>query len=138
MPAPAKAPAVPRLTYLRIKNCRVLRDGKFRDLTPPSVFICPDGSGKSTVLDALDLLAEAANRNLMQAWEKQNRFAGMRTRESEGDIEFEIKIAPGGKSKILQYNVSIQERKNKLAAVYLRARIKIINDDFNASRMHGE
>ncbi|WP_083325927.1 AAA family ATPase [Hymenobacter coccineus] len=85
MPAPANAPAVPRLTYLRIKNYRALRDVEFRDLTPLSVFIGPNGSGKSTVLDALAFLEEAVNGNLTQAWEKRNRFAGMRTRGSEGN-----------------------------------------------------
>ncbi|MBU6119403.1 AAA family ATPase [Hymenobacter siberiensis] len=59
MPTRAQAPAVPRLTYLRIKNYRTLRDVEFRDLTPLTVLIGPNGSGKSTVLDALDFLAEA-------------------------------------------------------------------------------
>lgn len=71
---------VPRLTYLRVKNYRALRDVEFRDLTPLTVLIGPNGSGKSTVLDALDFLAEAVRGNLQGAWEKRNRFAGMRTR----------------------------------------------------------
>lgn len=50
MPPRAKAPAVPRLTYLRIKNYRALRDVEFRDLTPLTVFIGPNGSGNSTGL----------------------------------------------------------------------------------------
>ena len=49
---------MPRLTYLRIKNCCALRDVEFRGLTPLSVFIGPNGSGKSTVLDALAFLSE--------------------------------------------------------------------------------
>ena len=93
MPTRAQAPAVPRLTYLRIKNYRALRDVEFRDLTPLTVLIGPNGSGKSTVLDALDFLAEAVRGNLVGAWEKRNRFAGMRTRGSEGNIEFELEIS---------------------------------------------
>jgi len=58
------APAVPRLTYLRIKNYRALRDVEFRDLAPLTVLIGPNGSGKSTVLDALDFLAEAVRGDL--------------------------------------------------------------------------
>jgi predicted ATPase len=86
------APAVPRLTYLRIKNYRALRDVEFRDLTPLTVLIGPNGSGKSTVLDALDFLAEAVRGNMVGAWEKRNRFAGMRTRGSEGNISFELEV----------------------------------------------
>lgn len=91
MPTPP-APAVPHLTYLRIKNYRALRDVEFRDLTPLTVLIGPNGSGKSTVLDALDFLAEAVRGNLVAAWEKRDRFRGMRTRGSEGNIEFEVEV----------------------------------------------
>ena len=112
MPAPAKAPAVPRLTYLRIKNYRALRDVEFRDLTPLSVFIGPNGSGKSTVLDALAFLAEAVSGNLKGAWEKRNRFAGMRTREGQGDIEFEVGIGVADLNFI--YKLSIDEANEKV------------------------
>jgi predicted ATPase len=87
----AVASGFPRLTYLRIKNYRALRDVELRDLTPLTVLIGPNGSGKSTILDALAFLAEAVSGNLQQAWEKRNRFAGMRTRGQDGPIEFEIK-----------------------------------------------
>lgn len=84
MPTPP-VPAVPRLTYLRIKNYRALRDVEFRDLTPLTVLIGPNGSGKSTVLDALDFLAEAVRGNLVGAWEERNGLAGIRTRGSNGE-----------------------------------------------------
>jgi predicted ATPase len=88
----AAASGFPRLTYLRIKNYRALRDVELRDLTPLTVFIGPNGSGKSTILDALAFLAEAVSGNLQQAWEKRNRFAGMKTRGSEGNIEFTVDV----------------------------------------------
>jgi predicted ATPase len=90
MPTSAQASAVPRLTYLRIKNYRALRDVEFRDLTPLTVLIGPNGSGKSMVLDALDFLAEAMNGDLKKAWESRDRFRGMRTKGEDGNIEFEI------------------------------------------------
>ncbi|RSK37221.1 AAA family ATPase [Hymenobacter metallilatus] len=92
MPDVPTTTGFPRLTYLRIKNYRALRDVELRDLTPLTVLIGPNGSGKSTVLDALAFLAEAVSGNLQQAWEKRNRFAGMRTRGQEGPIEFEVRI----------------------------------------------
>ena len=105
----AQAPAVPRLTYLRIKNYRALRDVEFSDLTPLTVLIGPNGSGKSTVLDALDFLAEAVRGNLVGAWEKRNRFAGMRTRGSEGNIEFELIITGPPDFPQLYYAIILQE-----------------------------
>ena len=109
MPTPAPAPAVPRLTYLRIKNYRTLRDVEFRDLTPLTVLIGPNGSGKSTVLDALDFLAEAVRGNLIGAWEKRNRFAGMRTRGSTDSIDFELRIQLDIINPLLVYCLSIDE-----------------------------
>ncbi|RSK46226.1 AAA family ATPase [Hymenobacter perfusus] len=108
MPDPAAAAGFPRLTYLRIKNYRALRDVELRDLTPLTVLIGPNGSGKSTVLDALAFLAEAVSGNLQQAWEKRNRFAGMRTRGQDGPIEFEVGIALDS-GEVLTYVLQIDE-----------------------------
>ena len=111
MPTRTQAPAaVPRLTYLRIKNYRALRDVEFRDLTPLTVFIGPNGSGKSTVLDALDFLAEAVRGNLVEAWEKRERFRGMQTRDSgEWVIEFEAEIQLDASKPRLVYKLVIDE-----------------------------
>ncbi len=113
MPTRAPAPAVPRLTYLRIKNYRALRDVEFRDLTPLSVFIGPNGSGKSTVLDALAFLAEAVSGNLEKAWEERNRFKGMRTREIDNKIQFEVKYSLNDKDT-LHYQLNIDESDDKV------------------------
>ncbi len=112
MPTSAQATAVPRLTYLRIKNYRALRDVEFRDLTPLTVLIGPNGSGKSTVLDALDFLAEAVRGNLVAAWEKRDRFRGMRTRGEEGSIEFQIECSMAYATII--YSISIIEKENSV------------------------
>jgi predicted ATPase len=109
MPTSAQAPAVPRLTYLRIKNYRALRDVEFRNLTPLTVLIGPNGSGKSTVLDALDFLAEAVRGNLVAAWEKRDRFRGMRTRGRDEAIEFEIKIESNNRPHPLLYKLVVDE-----------------------------
>ncbi|RYE91103.1 MAG: ATPase [Cytophagaceae bacterium] len=106
---PDSTSLVPRLTYLRIKNYRALRDVEFRDLTPLTVLIGPNGSGKSTVLDALDFLAEAVRGNLVQAWEKRERFRGMRTQGVDGLIEFEVQIWLGDSHPSLSYKLSIDE-----------------------------
>ena len=117
MPTRAQAPAVPRLTYLRIKNYRTLRDVEFRDLTPLTVLIGPNGSGKSTVLDALDFLAEAVGVDLMQAWENKNRFRGMLTRGIENDICFELEIGGTLKKKAINYSLVIREVDNRLIVI---------------------
>ncbi|TDN36227.1 ATPase [Hymenobacter sp. UV11] len=111
---PDSSSTVPRLTYLRIKNYRALRDVEFRDLTPLTVLIGPNGSGKSTVLDALDFLAEAVRGNMQAAWEKRDRFRGMRTRGSEENIEFKVTIINDLYDYSLDYSLSIQESAGEL------------------------
>lgn len=108
------APAIPRLTYLRIKNYRALRDVEFRDLTPLTVLIGPNGSGKSTVLDALDFLAEAVRGNLTKAWEKRDRFRGMRTRGVEEGISFELKTKLSVAGAIFHYYFEVDEQQGKV------------------------
>ena len=112
MPTRAQAaPAVPRLTYLRIKNYRALRDVEFRDLTPLTVLIGPNGSGKSTVLDALDFLAEAVRGNLTGAWEKRERFRGMQTRDSGENIEFELCCFV--EDELIKYELEVEENETR-------------------------
>ncbi|MDO7874925.1 AAA family ATPase [Hymenobacter sp. ASUV-10] len=109
--------AVPRLTYLRIKNYRALRDVEFRDLTPLTMLIGPNGSGKSTVLDALAFLAEAVGGDLKGAWERRNRFAGMRTRGGEGSIEFEITISLQLGQSAIKYELEVDEKDGQVYMV---------------------
>jgi predicted ATPase len=109
MPTSAQAPAVPRLTYLRIKNYRALRDVEFRDLTPLTVLIGPNGSGKSTVLDALAFLAEAVSGNMEKAWNDRDRFKGMQTRGSDEAISFELEVYLNDKTPRLRYKLAIDE-----------------------------
>ena len=123
----AAASSFPRLTYLRIKNYRALRDVELRDLTPLTVFIGPNGSGKSTLLDALAFLAEAVSGNLQQAWEKRNRFAGMRTRGSDGPIEFEVRAV-----------FADEEVEYKLAISELESHVVVLNDELSTSAYPGK
>ncbi|MDO7848444.1 AAA family ATPase [Hymenobacter sp. M29] len=138
MLTPAQAPAVLRLTYLRIKNYRALRDVEFRDLTPLTVLIGPNGSGKSTVLDALDFLAEAVRGNLVGAWEKRNRFQGMRTRGSEGNIEFELEIGKTLSFNALRYFISVNEVDNKVVVISEKLIEKDKRGETNLSFLAGE
>ncbi len=83
----------PRITYLRIRNYRALRDVEFRDLTPLTVLIGANGSGKSTVLDALAFLEECARGRLQEAWRTRNGLSGIKPEGGSDKIAFECQIA---------------------------------------------
>ena len=98
---------VPHIESLHVKNYRALRDVKLQDITPLSVFLGPNGSGKSTLFDVFAFLAECFTIGLRPAWEKRGRFKEMRTRGSDGSIEFELKYREGPKAPLITYHLTI-------------------------------
>ena len=100
---------VPRIESLSVKNYRALRDVELREITPLSVFLGPNGSGKSTLFDVFAFLAECFTIGLRRAWEKRGCFKEMRTRGSEGPIEFELKYRESPKAPLITYHLTIDE-----------------------------
>ena len=89
---------VPRLESLRVKNYRALRDVELKNITPLTVFLGPNGSGKSTLFDVFVFLTECFTAGLRRAWDKRGRFKELRTRGSDGPIEFELKYRESHKA----------------------------------------
>jgi predicted ATPase len=59
-----------------------------------TVFAGPNGSGKSTLFDVFAFLAECFDEGLRRAWDRRGGRGGgreIRSRGSEGPVEFEIK-----------------------------------------------
>ena len=102
-------PLVPHIESLHVKNYRALQDVKLRDITPLSVFLGANGSGKSTLFDVFAFLSECFTVGLRRAWDKRGRFKELRTRESEGPIEFELKYRETPKTPLITYHLTIDE-----------------------------
>ena len=100
---------VPRIEALRVKNYRALRDVKLRNITPLSAFLGPNGSGKSTLFDVFAFLSECFTVGLRRAWDKRGRFKELRTRGSDGPIEFELKYREKPSTPIITYRLAIGE-----------------------------
>lgn len=98
-----------RLERLRVRNYRVLRDVDLRDITPLTVLLGPNGSGKSTLFDVFAFLSECFASGLRPAWDRRNRFKEMRTRGSEGPIEFEFKYREAPREPLITYHLAIDE-----------------------------
>lgn len=106
-----KAPAIdrPRIEYLRVKNYRALRDIELKNLTPLTVFVGPNGSGKTTIFDTFAFLSECFMIGLRKAWDKRGRFKELRSRGSEGPIVFEVKYRERARAPIITYHLEIDE-----------------------------
>ncbi|WP_343746999.1 AAA family ATPase [Chitinophaga sp.] len=99
----------PRITYLKVKNYRVLENFELKDIKPLTVFLGPNGSGKSTIFDVFAFLSECFSIGLRKAWDKRGRFKELRTRGKSGPIEFIIKYRENLKSPLITYLLNINE-----------------------------
>lgn len=83
----------PKLRGLKIENYRALREIEFKDLTPFTVLLGANGSGKSTVFDVFAFLHEAFTDGLRKAWDRRNRMAGIRSVGASGPIAFRLQYS---------------------------------------------
>ena len=97
-----------RITYLKVKNFRALRDIELKDITPLTVLLGPNGSGKSTVFDVFAFLSECFELGLRRAWDKRGRLREIRSRGADGPVEIEIKYREPG-YPIITYHLSVDE-----------------------------
>jgi predicted ATPase len=99
----------PIIERLAVRNYRVLRDVTFDQLTPLTALFGPNGSGKSTVFDVFAFLYEAFSTNLRRAWDRRNRIGEIRSRGTDGPIEFELKYREDRRSRLVTYRLVIDE-----------------------------
>ncbi|MFZ4827677.1 MAG: AAA family ATPase [Phototrophicaceae bacterium] len=99
----------PRIESLHVKNYRALQDLTLKDLTPLTVFLGANGSGKSTILDIFAFLSECFAEGLRRAWDRRNRFRELRSRGSNEPITFEIKYRETPDMPLITYHLSIDE-----------------------------
>lgn len=100
---------VPRIEALSVKNYRVLQSLTLKDLSPLTVFVGPNGSGKSTVFDVFAFLSECFSVGLRTAWDKRGRFRELRSRDSDGPIEIELKYREQSGLPLITYHLAIDE-----------------------------
>jgi predicted ATPase len=101
--------SAPRIEYLRVKNYRALRDLELKKITPLTVFLGANGSGKSTVFDVFAFLAECFSAGLRKAWDRRGRFKELRTRGADGPIEIELKYREQSATVPITYHLSVEE-----------------------------
>ena len=106
--SPAKT--IPRIEYLRVKNYRALRDLEIKNITPLTVFLDPNGSGKSTIFDLFAFLSECFSSDLRKAWDRRGRFKELRSRGSTGPIAIELKYREKPNTPLITYHLAINEQ----------------------------
>lgn len=103
----------PRIEYLRVQNYRALRDLELKEITPLTVFVGPNASGKSTVFDVFAFLSECFIEGLRRAWDRRGRFKELHTRGSKEPIVIELRYreipSSQPQSRVITYHLAIDQ-----------------------------
>ncbi|HMW17532.1 MAG TPA: AAA family ATPase [Accumulibacter sp.] len=102
-------PGIPRVESLCVENYRALRKLELDKLTPMTVLLGANGSGKSTVFDVFNFLSECFQFGLRYAWDRRGRGKELKSRGSTGPIVFELKYRERPKTPIITYHLAIDE-----------------------------
>ena len=105
--------SIPRIENLRVQNYRALQDLELKKITPLTVFLGSNGSGKSTIFDVFAFLSECFTVGLRKAWDRRGRFKELRTRGQESSIIIELKYRETLASPLITYHLAINEANNR-------------------------
>ncbi|NJN32945.1 MAG: AAA family ATPase [Saprospiraceae bacterium] len=99
-----------KIEKISIRNYKVFKNVEIRDLPNMCVFLGANGSGKTTLFDVFGFLSSALRNNVKTALNQRGGFKEVISRDSSGDIEFEIKFRNSQDkytSPLITYELSI-------------------------------
>jgi predicted ATPase len=105
------------IEYIRLKNFRAFQDVEFRDIPHFCVLVGANGTGKSTLFSVFGFLRDAMSANLTTAFAKlggSRGFQEVRSRDSDGPIEIELKFRESGKrSRLITYLLAMNVKNGR-------------------------
>ncbi len=96
-----------KIEKIRIKNFKVFKEVEIRNLPNMCVFLGANGVGKTTLFDIFGFLSSALKNNVRYALNQRGGYKEVFSRDSTGDIEFEIKFRDETTSPLVTYELSI-------------------------------
>lgn len=100
------------IEQISLKNFRAFRDVEMRNIPRFAIMIGANGSGKSTLFTVFAFLRDAMATNVNTALSKlggSNGFSEVRSRNSSGPIEIELKFRESNNSPLVTYSISIDQ-----------------------------
>jgi len=105
-----------KIESLRLKNFKSFKDAEFANLPTFCVFVGTNGSGKSTIFSVFGFLRDAMTSNVTTALARLGGnlgFQEVRSRNSEGAIEIEIKFRDEPYGPLTTYFLQINEKNDR-------------------------
>jgi predicted ATPase len=101
-----------KIEAIRLKNFRAFRDVEIKDIPAMCVFVGANGTGKSTLFSVFGFLKDALTENVHVALTKlggSRGFGEVKSRNTQGPIEIEIKFREKAGSPLVTYALAINE-----------------------------
>ncbi len=101
-----------KIESIRLKNFKTFKDVSILNIPKMCVFVGANGSGKTTLFNIFSFLKDALTDNIHVALTKQGGSRGfqeVRSRNSSGNIEIELKFRENDKSPLITYSLVINE-----------------------------
>jgi len=98
---------------ISIKNYQVLQNVTLKGIQSFSVFLGPNGSGKTTFFDVIGFLSDCLTTNVRKALDNRGKFQEVISRNAKKqEIEIVIKYREKAKQPIITYTLAISQEKN--------------------------
>ncbi|OAD19678.1 ATPase [Candidatus Thiomargarita nelsonii] len=98
-----------KIESIRLKNFKVFKNTLMSDIPQLCVIVGANGAGKSTFFDVFCFLKDAYKDNISKALNKRGGFHEVKSRNSDGPIEIEIKFSETSFKPLITYFLSIEE-----------------------------
>lgn len=105
-----------KIESIRLKNFKAFQDAEMTDIPDFCIIVGANGSGKSTIFSIFKFLKDALSGNVNSALVKlggSRGFEEVRSRNSKGPIEIEIKFRESPEKPLITYFLRINERKGR-------------------------
>lgn len=109
-----------KIEGIRLKNFKAFKDVEIENIPKMCVFVGANGTGKTTLFNAFSFLKDALSDNVHVALTKLGGAKGfneVRSRDSTGPIEIELKFRKDDRSPLVTYFLKINEDKNGLPLI---------------------
>ncbi len=100
-----------KIESIRLKNFKAFKDTLMSDMPKLCVIVGANGTGKTTFFDVFDFLKDAYKDNISQALNKRGGFREVKSRNSDGPIEIEMKLSDSSFKQPITYFIAIEEEK---------------------------
>jgi predicted ATPase len=106
-----------KIEKIKIVNYKTLQNVEIKDLPNMCVFLGANGTGKTTLFDVFGFLSDALKSNIKVSLNRRGGFHEVISRDSTGDIEFEIKFRndsiDGKRQPLITYELAMGLRDNQ-------------------------